>query len=227
MLELREKEILSTLKKLSGLNFVVIGGYAVNAYAQPRFSVDCDIVVLNKEDAEKIKAALMDEDYAEKELNIDLPYIGEFLCMVKRIDDYTVPFDILIGNVIDRKTGIRFPAEWIFKNSTTLSLMGKSIPLKIQLKVANPEILMVMKLAAGRKSDLRDVFMLLEKDIDAGFVLSELKKYGLEGKLTIFREFVTSKSFKDSLQGVFGKIDAKAFSRIIDKIDNMFSFFGV
>ena len=43
MLQLREKEIFETLNKLKGLNFVLIGGYAVNAYTLPRFSVDCDI----------------------------------------------------------------------------------------------------------------------------------------------------------------------------------------
>ena len=44
-LQLREKEAFDTMSRLSGCNFVLIGGYAVSSYAAPRFSVDCDIVV--------------------------------------------------------------------------------------------------------------------------------------------------------------------------------------
>ena len=43
-LQLREKEIFETLKRINGIKFVVIGGYAVNPYTIPRFSVDCDLV---------------------------------------------------------------------------------------------------------------------------------------------------------------------------------------
>lgn len=46
----REKEIFESLKVLKDKRFVVIGGYAVNAYTLPRFSVDCDIVVNKKDD---------------------------------------------------------------------------------------------------------------------------------------------------------------------------------
>ena len=45
MLQLREKEIFETLRNIRNFKFVVIGGYAVNAYTLPRFSVDCDIVI--------------------------------------------------------------------------------------------------------------------------------------------------------------------------------------
>lgn len=218
MLELRENEILRMLGKLKDLNFVLIGGYAINAYTQPRFSVDCDIVVLNKEDANKIKKILLQEGYKEKEINPNIPYSGEFICFVKKIDDYPIAFDMLIGSVIDRDTKLKFKAEWIFKNSNIRILVGKTSPTKIELRIANPEVLIIMKLAASRKADLRDAFMLLEKDIDFGYVLSELKKYGLQNKLKVLREYVTSDSFKDSLQGVFGRIDQKIFNKIIGKI---------
>src|SRR3990167_4631932 len=58
MLQLREKEIFETLKKMIKFKFVIIGGYAVNAYTLPRFSVDCDIVVKNKDELREIKEAL-------------------------------------------------------------------------------------------------------------------------------------------------------------------------
>ncbi|MBI4452589.1 hypothetical protein HY637_04110 [Candidatus Woesearchaeota archaeon] len=53
LLQLREKEIFDTLKKIKNQKFALIGGYAVNAYALPRFSVDCDIVTENKAETEK------------------------------------------------------------------------------------------------------------------------------------------------------------------------------
>src|SRR3989338_3857947 len=153
MLELREKEILRMLEKLKGFNFVLIGGYAVNVYAQPRFSVDCDLVVLNKEDAEKIKKVLEQEGYEEKKINPNIPYSGDFLCLAKNIEAYAIPFDIMIGNVIDRDTKLKFPAEWIFNNSRIRTLTGKANTIKIELRIADPEILAIMKLAVSRKSD--------------------------------------------------------------------------
>ena len=49
-LQLREKEIFEMLKKIKKRKFVVIGGYAVNAYTLPRFSVDCDIVIKDNDE---------------------------------------------------------------------------------------------------------------------------------------------------------------------------------
>jgi len=54
-LQLREKEIFETLKKIRKNNFVVIGGYAVNAYTLPRFSADCDIVIKDHKELKKIE----------------------------------------------------------------------------------------------------------------------------------------------------------------------------
>jgi hypothetical protein len=54
---------------------VVIGGYAVNAYVLPRFSVDCDIVI--RED-ELIKIALSLEKirFEESKETQELSYTG-------------------------------------------------------------------------------------------------------------------------------------------------------
>ena len=44
-LQKREKQILEILQKLPKNEFSLIGGYAVNAYTLPRFSIDCDLVL--------------------------------------------------------------------------------------------------------------------------------------------------------------------------------------
>ena len=66
LLQIREKEIFEVLKKIKKHQFVVIGGYAVNAYTLPRFSVDCDIVVLDKKELEKIEKTLLKEGYKKR-----------------------------------------------------------------------------------------------------------------------------------------------------------------
>ena len=53
-LQLRENEIFETLKSIKDNDFIVIGGYAVNAYTLPRFSVDCDIVIRNHKELKEI-----------------------------------------------------------------------------------------------------------------------------------------------------------------------------
>jgi len=217
----REKEILSTLEKLNELDFILIGGYAINAYTQPRFSVDCDIVVKNKQDAKKVTDKLVSLGYKEKEINPNIPYAGEFLCLTKEILGIEVPFDLLIGRVIDRKTKNKFDAKFIYENSDIISLTGKVTPKRIELRIANPEILIIMKLAASRKSDFRDVFMLLERDVDLNFILLNIKKYNLNKNLDEFKKVVTSDGFKDNLQGVFGKVDEKIYNLIINKINKI------
>jgi len=58
LLQLRENEIFGALKKIKNQKFAVIGGYAVNAYTLPRFSVDCDIVTENKAETAEIAKEL-------------------------------------------------------------------------------------------------------------------------------------------------------------------------
>jgi hypothetical protein len=74
---LREQEIFNTLKQLGKCDFVVIGGYAVNAYTLPRFSVDCDIVIREQE-IKKIEQTLLTNAYLKEEQKADIPYSGSF-----------------------------------------------------------------------------------------------------------------------------------------------------
>jgi len=69
--EEREKLVFGLLQKLKDVDFVLIGGYAINAYTLPRFSVDCDLVVKNKEDAEKI-AFILKEMVSRRERNLKM-----------------------------------------------------------------------------------------------------------------------------------------------------------
>ncbi len=210
-LELREREVLSTLEKIKNFNFVLIGGYAVNSYTQPRFSVDCDIVIKDKEEADKIGDFLAKEGYNKKEENFNLPYSADFKCFVKQINDIKVAFDLLISGVLDRRTNARFSADWIFENSEEREVTGKSVPIRFNARVASQEALMVMKIAAARKSDLRDVFMLAGSKIDWDFVNKWLKEFNLKTERLV--DYISKEEFRDSLQGVFGKVDNQLFEK--------------
>jgi len=125
LFSIREEEIFQTLKDLSSFEFVVIGGYAVNAYTLPRFSVDCDIVIKNITEQNKITKALLARDYKKVELETKMPYSGNFVRYEKKLkNDFIVSMDILISGVTDRATKVCFDADWIFENSKIRVLKG-------------------------------------------------------------------------------------------------------
>jgi len=210
-LQLREKEIFEALNAIKGCEFVLIGGYAVNCYALPRFSVDCDIVVRDKKEAGRICGKLEKIGYEREKIG-DAPYRGEFLRYEKVISNFKVSVDILIGMVLDRQTNATFSAEWVFENSGLRLLRGKTITEQLKLRVINPDALFAMKFVTGRISDIRDVFMLALKIEDKGWIRQEIsKRYDFARRFEIINNKITSQKFRDNLQGVYGFIDERLF----------------
>lgn len=215
-LEKREKEIFKTLKKINSITFVVIGGYAVNVYALPRFSVDCDIVVRGDKDALKIGKILINLGYSKEEKSkVKTPYHSEFIRYEKTIDiEFKVSFDILIGKVVDRQTGVVISAEWIFYNSSEKELRGKVVVDKINVMVPNVEALVVMKLLSCRSTDVRDIFMMIDKVTDNDFITKEVsERIDFSKKFNKLKDKIISKDFKNNLQGVFGFVQETAFEK--------------
>lgn len=215
-LQLREKEIFETLKKIRNFKFVVIGGYAVNAYALPRFSVDCDIVVEDYSELEDMEKALKDFNYAKESTNkVDLPYHEEFRRYEKEIaKNFRVSIDLMIKHVSDRKTRALFTAEWIFKNSSIRLLKGKTIAEELRLRIINPDALIVTKLVSCRSTDIRDVFMLMPQAKDIMWIKEEVsKRYNFEDRFKKVKDKITSLEFKNNLQGIYGYIDDRVFEK--------------
>src|SRR3989339_1310916 len=123
-LQLREKEIFETLKKIKKSKFVVIGGYAINSYTLPRFSVDCDIVIKNRKELNKIEKSLLEIGYhKEKNYSDKISYKGNFQRYEKELENnFKVSIDILIEEILDRQTNAKLSAEWIFENSNLKNL---------------------------------------------------------------------------------------------------------
>ena len=213
-LQLREKEIFETLKKIKDVNFVIIGGYAVNPYTIPRFSVDCDIVLNNEEDLKKLFSSLERNGYIKIDTpKVELSYHGDFMRYEKNIiKDISASFDILFKEVFGRRDKISFHADWIFKNSSLILLKGKTIIDKLKLKVINVDALIVMKFISCRGTDIRDIFMLITKAKDLKWIKNEIiKKSNFDEKFKIIKGKVISKDFRNALQGVYGVVDDKTF----------------
>ena len=214
-LQRREKEIFETLKAIHKYSFVVIGGYAVNAYTLPRFSVDCDIAVKDSREAEKIGNTLSKVGYSREKIPKNAPYYGTFERYEKQIEkDFRVSMDILIGEVLDRQTNATFSADWIFKHSKVRLLKGKTILEELKVRIIDAEALFVMKFVCARATDIRDIFMLALNMKEKGWIRKEIEnRYNFENRLEKIREKVLSKQFKDGLQGVYGVVDPKVFEK--------------
>lgn len=211
---LREREIFATLRSLAPVDFVLIGGYAVNAYVRARYSVDCDVVIATPE-TDRTASILEGGGFRLKTRNsTGGPYSGAFMSFEKNVSEKSAAtFDVLVNEVLDRRTRASFSADWISRYSGLRRLPAKSYPDSHMLRIVDPDALAVMKLVAGRVSDLRDVFM-LAPSLDLGFVRSELAKRENPGDVfSNASKIILSDSFRNNLQGVFGFVDEKAFQK--------------
>ncbi|KHO54190.1 MAG: hypothetical protein QT10_C0019G0004 [archaeon GW2011_AR19] len=215
-LQLREKEIFETLKKIKKSKFVVIGGYAINSYTLPRFSVDCDIVIKNRKELNKIEKSLLEIGYhKEKNYSDKISYKGNFQRYEKELENnFKVSIDILIEEILDRQTNAKFSAKWVFDNSALRNLQGKTINEQLKLKIINADALFTMKLISCRQTDIRDIFLLVNSIKDKEWIKKEvLQRYNLKDRLAKVLSKIGPKQFKDELQGVFGMVDNKLFEK--------------
>ena len=211
--QIREDEIFKTLKKIIRCRFVLIGGYTVNAYTLPRFSIDCDIVVKEKAELKKIEKELA--DYKKEKTDDHESYHGEFLRYEKELKkNFSVSMDILFNRILDRQTNSSFEADWVFENSKITEIKGKTIQNKLKLRVINVDALIAMKIVSCRETDIRDVFMLILKAKDTDWIKEEVsKRYDFKDRFNKIKDKIASKQFKDNLQGVYGKIDIILFEK--------------
>ena len=218
MLQLREKEIFETLKKIKKHDFVVIGGYAINAYTLPRFSVDCDIVVKNSKESEKIGKEI--ERFGYKKVSfkrLDHAYFTRY--EKKIIKDFRVSLDIMAGKVMISNTNASFDADWIFENSEFKSLKGKTITEELKLKIANVDTLIVMKFISSRINDIRDIFMLMPQAKNIGLIKQEIeKRCEFDREFSKIENKISLNQFKDNLQGVYGYVNDKIFEKHKDAV---------
>ena len=205
----REKVVLETLEKLSKQSVVLIGGYAVNAYVPPRFSIDCDLVVLGS--PRTIEDRLKKEGFVKAKSG-DVSY-GSYIRYEK--EPSKVSFDLIFNSVVDRDTQISFESELFKKYSAERTTVGRIAPIRIRMAIADPELLFAMKFVAVRRQDVRDIFMLagekLEWELVNKLISEKCDTELIKMRVDFIRKSVISKSYRDSLQGPYGKLPDKRF----------------
>jgi len=215
MLESREALILETLREMPK-GVVLIGDYAVNAYVPPRFSIDCDVVVLGG--IAEIRRILAKRGFEETERG-EVPN-GEYIRFMRK--EEKVSFDLLVNSVLDRESGVAFEGSLFKKHSRERVTVGRANPIRIEMRTADPELLFAMKFVSARRQDIRDILMLSGTDLNWSLVREIIKeKCGdelIEERIGLIKTRVTGKNYRDSLHGAYGKIPDKTFVSCVSNL---------
>ena len=202
----RENEILKTIRSFTnaGLDFIVVGGYAVSSFGRHRFSVDLDVVI-DEKDLDAFTKTLEERGFERsmERAGFDEVYGGRFVSYVKRIDGLPVTADLLVGSLVCRATGASWSYEYIKRHSMVAEVVG--IELSARCKVPERELLIALKIHSGRRADLRDVVVLVE-GADVEEIVRHLRRGDLERlRIQINRmlEMLRDPRLTDSLRGVF------------------------
>lgn len=196
----REKEIIRLLHALeeNHMGCIVVGGYAVATYKK-RFSVDLDLVI-KEEDLEKFEAFCKKEGYSiGYGKDIHLLYGEKFRRYMKAIKKVSVSIDLLINGLVSRATDATWSFAYIEKHSKKGTVEGATFVMP------EKELLIAMKLHAGRLGDIRDIVAMMPCD------RAKLENHVLKGAIyklvkNVRRqaEFLEKPQFDDSFKGVFG-----------------------
>src|SRR3989344_1273131 len=105
----REQEVMRILSLFldKGLDFIVVGGYAISTYKK-RFSIDLDVVVKEEELKEFEKLLEKEVYFLHYEKEIALMYGENFKRFMKKMNNLPVDIDLLINGLVSRTTGRLF-----------------------------------------------------------------------------------------------------------------------
>lgn len=173
--ETRERSVLDFLDDLPrDLGGVLIGGYAVSAYGQPRFSVDVDLV-FPVDSEPRVRRWLGTKKIPSKEtLSLKTPTLR-----LSKVRVSHAPFsgDLYFGAVRAREHGATVPYRWIRRGAREMRLALLAGRTRAAVSVARPEALWALKLLAGRLQDVSDLFALSRVPFDPEDVRHELTRF--------------------------------------------------
>jgi hypothetical protein len=219
--EQKEQVVLETLTELPKKNIVLVGGYAVNAYAPPRFSVDCDLVVLRG--VEEVEKALKQRGF-RKEASSEASR-GGFVRYSSK--DNGISFDLLVGSLVDNQTGVVFEGKLFEKHSAERRVVGRMTVSIVTMRVADPELLFATKFVPARRQDARDMFMLsgtqLNWRLAEQLIREKCSATLIKGRVSLVRGIIDARQFRDSLQGAYGRIPDERYARCKKNLDSFFS----
>ena len=205
-IEEREKTCLELLPKLPK-RYVLIGGYAVSAFEFPRFSVDLDIVVSEK-DFDTFSGILKTKGFSRlKEANdFAAVYMGKFVRFQKMVESLPVSVDLLVGMVQCRQTDAAYSFNYVWKNSEIRIVTGYGLRSSAESRVVDREMLMALKINSMRMSDQRDIISLCGGKVDTGKVAKHLARAPgdiIREHIGLLLSFLGNPKNRDSLKGVF------------------------
>ncbi len=202
----RETEIIRVLKLLCSQagKFIVVGGYAVNALTSHRFSVDCDLVIAEK-DLMLLDSILRREGYRKtRRKEFQGIYGGKVQEYVKLIGGRRVSADLFVNGMVCRQTGGAWSYELIKQNSFESIVIG--LTDSTASLVPKRELLIAMKMHSGRDADLRDIIMLSEGadwEAVAKFAACGVKEKVIK-QIESAIETLSKKEFPSALRAEFG-----------------------
>lgn len=153
----------------SGIEFVLVGGYAVSQF-DTRFFTDLDLVVAA--DEREAVVSYLEERGFERTDELTVP--SENTELDRQVEQYErsegLPHPVGVGILVNGLGCRQNGAEWSFgylrEHSTTTTISGGT--RVTTARAAAGEVLVATKLRSGRKTDLGDVLAMLPSvDFDA------------------------------------------------------------
>jgi len=196
----REQEVMRILSLFldKGLDFIVVGGYAISTYKK-RFSIDLDVVVKEEELKEFEKLLEKEVYFLHYEKEIALMYGENFKRFMKKMNNLPVDIDLLINGLVSRTTDATWGLDYIKRHSVKRKLNNS------EFLTPEKELLIAMKFHSGRLSDTRDIVALMPCDKE------KLKQHLLNGDIKKLKQsmkkqssFLNKPQFDDGFKGIFG-----------------------
>ncbi len=205
-----ENEILGVLRQIYPLsdNFVLIGGYAADAYSPlPRYSVDCDIVI-TQSNLQTFTTILEKKGFSDRKVIYRNDIEGiKTLKLKKQIGSRYAALELLTDGAKCRQTGAVWSYSEIKESSEDRVVLG--VTDSARSRVARRELLIAMKLHSGRGPDLRDVVMMVE-DTDWKVVEKYAKKGDLAKVVNQLDSAVENLSKEEFLLGLKAAYSSKS-----------------
>ena len=177
----RENESLAILEKIvnAGLEFTLIGGYAVAARGRHRYSVDCDIVVAELGEFQKLLKRQGYRMVKNSDLFHDI-YGAESCRFIKDIEGNEVWVDIFVKSLVVRQTSASWSFEYLTRYSSLADVTGAQREVR-EVIVLEKEMLIATKIHSARPQDIRDIVMLaIDGKVDWNKVARHTKRDRLE-----------------------------------------------
>ncbi len=201
----RESEIIRIIKALGERpnGFVIIGGYAVNALGQHRFSVDCDLAT-HQQHLPALETILRREQYSRKTLvsGRDLRS-GMMRKYTKLLGNDHASVELYVNNVVCRQTRGTWRYARIKENSAEAIVVG--VTDSTASRVVTRELALAMKLHAGRDQDIADIVILSER-VDweaAGRLAACGSKEKVRTQLETALTRIVTRKFESDLKSAF------------------------